>query len=51
MKLYVMRGAYLFASHITLVWAGKPSEIVALSHQVAGGAAFRAVKPKGRSQR
>lgn len=47
MKLYAMQGACSLASHIALVWAGVPYELHMLSHQEAGGSAFKAVNPKG----
>jgi glutathione S-transferase len=46
MKLYVMPGACSLASHIALVWAGLPYELVVLSHEEAGGEAFRRINPK-----
>lgn len=47
MRLYVMPGACSLASHIALVWAGVPHEIVVLSHAEVGGDAYRRVNPKG----
>jgi len=47
MKLYVMPGACSLASHIALIWAGLPYEIVVLGHAEAGGDAYRKVNPKG----
>ena len=47
MKLYAMQGACSLATHIALIWAGAPYELVMLSHAEAGGEAFRKVNPKG----
>jgi glutathione S-transferase len=47
MKLYVMQGACSLASHIALIWAGLPYEMVMLSHAEAGAAVFRRINPRG----
>ena len=47
MKLYVMPGACSLASHIALIWAEAPYELAVLSHEEAGGDAFRGLNPKG----
>ncbi len=46
MKLYTMAGACSLASHIALRWAGASFERVQLTHEEAGGDAFRAINPK-----
>jgi len=46
MKLYVMPGACSQASHIALLWAGAPFELVVLSHAEAGGDAYATINPK-----
>ncbi len=47
MKLYTMSGACSLASHIALIWTRAPYDIAALSHDEAGGAAYRQVNSKG----
>jgi len=47
MRLYTMAGACSLASHIALIWAGAPYELARLSHEEAGGEAFRRLNPKG----
>lgn len=47
MKLYVMPGACSMASHIALVWAGAPHEVIVLSPDDVGADAYRHINPKG----
>jgi len=47
MKLYVLPGACSLASHIALIWAGLPYEIILLSHAEAGAAVFHRINPNG----
>jgi glutathione S-transferase len=46
MKLYVMQGACSLASHIALIWADLPYEMVMLSHAEVGEEVFRRINPK-----
>jgi glutathione S-transferase len=46
MKLYVMPGACSLASHIALIWAGAEFRLHVLSHEDAGGDAYRKINPK-----
>jgi len=46
-KLYLMPGACSLASHIALVWAGAPYEVVVLSHDDLGADTYQRINPKG----
>jgi glutathione S-transferase len=47
MKLYVMPGACSLASHIALLWADIPFDVIVLTHDEVGSAEFRQINPKG----
>jgi glutathione S-transferase len=47
MKLYVMPGACSLASHIALLWADIPFDLVILGHEDLRGEAFLSLNPKG----
>lgn len=47
MQLYVMPGACSLASHIALLWADIPFDLVILSHEDLAGRSFRDLNPKG----
>ena len=47
MQLFVMPGACSLASHIALLWADLPFDLVILGHEDAAGDAFRKLNPKG----
>jgi len=47
MKLYYMPGACSLASHIALIWADTPYELVALTHADVSGDAYCRINPNG----